>query len=630
MKDGLINIALCSPELALGDAHANAKKCVEMIKEASATASIVLFPELSLIGKSYGDLVQNREVISVCERALETVLSETAELDITAVLGMPVSRFGRLYDTAVVIHRGEILAAVPKDECADCRQYSDFDGGVDEIDLLGQAVPFGRDIILSADSHPDFNFAVVVGDDLTSPSSNLRYLALAGAGVILNPTATLECVGAGKKNVAAISYLSDECLVGIVSASSGKGESTTDGVYGGRCIAASLGEALVATEAHTAGGITYVTLDAERIASSRLKSPAFRKGDMPEAYIVEYSMSARDTEIITKPSPFPFIPEGRSEESLSEIIEIQATALAERIRRSCSKGIVIGLSGGLDSTLAVLVAASAVDILGMERKSILSVTMPCFGTTGRTRSNAETLAIALGTDFAEIDIKEAVAQHFKDIGHDEENRNVVYENSQARERTQILMDLANARSSLVLGTGDMSELALGFATYNGDHMSMYGVNAGVPKTLMRSLVGYSAKRAWRRGDFGLAEVLTDILNTPVSPELLPPDNEEITQCTESIVGPYELHDFFLYNLLAYGFGPKKIIRLALSAFDGKYDEATVKGWLKIFLRRFMTQQFKRSCMPDGPKVCDISLSPRGGLEMPSDATLGSWLNSIGE
>ena len=630
MKDGLINIALCAPELSLGDADENAKRCIEMVKKASGTARLAVFPELSLIGASYGDLARNKEILSACESALERVLSETAELDVTVVLGMPVSRLGRLYDTAVVIHRGEILAAVPKGECSASRQYSDHDGDVCEIDLLGQAVPFGRDILLSPDAHPDLVFAVVVGDDLTSPTSNLRYLALSGAGIIINPTATVESVGVGKKIDNALCYLSDECSSAIISVSSGKGESTTDGIYGGRCCAASLGDTLVSTAPLTAGGIAYVTLDVEKIATARLKSPAFQSAGAPDAYVVEYSMTPCDTEIITRPSPFPFIPEGRSEESLSEIFAIQANALAERVKRAHSKGIVIGLSGGLDSTLAVLVAATAADILGMERKSILSVTMPCFGTTGRTRSNAELLATALGTDFAEIDIKDAVTQHFKDIGHDESVRDVVYENSQARERTQILMDLANARSALVLGTGDMSELALGFATYNGDHMSMYGVNAGVPKTLMRSLVGYSAKRAWRRGEFSLAEVLTDILNTPVSPELLPPNDGEITQCTESIVGPYELHDFFLYNLLAYGFGPKKMVRLALCAFDGKYDETTVKGWLKVFLRRFMTQQFKRSCMPDGPRVCDISLSPRGGLEMPSDAVIGSWLDSIGE
>ncbi len=630
MKDGLINIALCVPELSLGDAMENAKKCIDMVKEASEVASLAVFPELSLIGCSFGDLTGNRAVISECEMALERVLSETAELDVTVVLGMPLLRLGRLYDTAIVIHRGEILAAVPKGECRGSRRYSDHDGGVSEIDLLGQAVPFGRDIILSPDAHPDFNFAIVVGDDLTSPTSNLRYLAVSGAGIIINPTAIPECVGSGRIAENAAGYLSRECISALISVSAGKGESTTDGIYGGRCIASSLGDVLLSTEAYRERGIAYVTVDAERIATSRLASAAFRGEDAPETYVVEYSMATRDTEILTKPSPFPFIPEGRSDEALAEILDVQANSLAERIKRSHSKGIVIGLSGGLDSTLAVLVAAAAADILGMERRSILSVTMPCFGTTGRTRSNAEILAGALGTDFTEIDIKDAVTQHFKDIGHDENVRDVVYENAQARERTQILMDLANARGSLVLGTGDMSELALGFATYNGDHMSMYGVNAGVPKTLMRSLVGHTAKRAWRRGDFALAEVLTDILNTPVSPELLPPENEEIVQCTESIVGPYELHDFFLYNLLAYGFAPKKILRLALCAFDGKYDEATVKGWLRIFIRRFMAQQFKRSCMPDGPKVCDISLSPRGGLQMPSDATARLWLDSIGE
>lgn len=627
MKDGLINIALCAPELVLGDPSENARACIEMVKEASAHAAVAVFPELSLIGKTYGDLSANREVLSACERALDLILNETAELDITVILGMPISRLGRLYDTTLVVHGGEILAAVPRGECGDSRQYASHDGDVEEITLLGRSVSLGRDIIFSPSAHPDFKFAIVVGDELTSPTASLRYLSLSGASVIINPTAIRETVGAGRRFYDSAAYLSRENLAAVISVSAGKGESTTDGIYGGRCAAASLGDLLCATDAYKSG-IAYVTVDAEKIATARQRSWAFQSEGIPDALVVEYSMEARESEIITKPSVFPFIPEGRSDGALAEILDIQAHSLAERIRRSHSKGLVLGLSGGLDSTLAALVAAVAVDILGMDRKSILSVTMPCFGTTKRTRSNAEVLAGALGTDFAEIDIKEAVTGHFSDIGHNPEEHNVVYENAQARERTQILMDLANARGAMVLGTGDMSELALGFATYNGDHMSMYGVNAGVPKTLMRSLVGHYAKRAWRAGNFALAEVLTDILNTPVSPELLPPKDEEIQQCTESIVGPYELHDFFLYNILAYGFGPKKIVRLALAAFDGKYDEATVKGWLKVFLRRFMTQQFKRSCMPDGPAVCDISLSPRGGLEMPSDATIGLWLNSM--
>jgi NAD+ synthase (glutamine-hydrolysing) len=629
MKDGLINFAMCVPELSLGDAAENAKRCIEAVKEASKTAAVAVFPELSLIGSSYGDLTGNREIISASEGALAEVLAATEELDITVILGMPVSRLGRLYDTAVVIHRGEILAAVPKGECSDSRQYSDFDTEVTEIDLLGQAVPFGRDIVFSPDAHPDFNFAVVVGDDLTSLTSPVGYLALAGASVIINPTAILETVGAAGRLSETVRTLSRETCSAVITVSAGKGESTTDGVYGGRCALAALGDELCSADAYE-GGIAYATVDLDKLSSSRLKSRAFQSRDITDAYTVEYSMAVRDTEIITKPSAHPFIPEGRSDEALSEILKIQAHSLAERIKRSHSKGLVIGLSGGLDSTLAVLVAADAMDILGMERKNILSVTMPCFGTTKRTRSNAEVLAVALGTDFTEIDIKEAVTKHFEDIGHSADEHNVVYENAQARERTQILMDLANARGALVLGTGDLSELALGFATYNGDHMSMYGVNAGVPKTLMRVLVGHYAKRVWRMGNFALAEALTDILNTPISPELLPPSDEEIQQCTENIVGPYELHDFFLYNLLAYGLCPKKILRLAVCAFDGKYDEPTVKGWLKIFIRRFMTQQFKRSCLPDGPRVCDISLSPRGGLEMPSDAALGLWLRSLGE
>ena len=629
MKDGLINIALCSPELSLGDVDRNAEKCIETVKAAASRASFAVFPELSLVGRSYGDLVGNREVISACERALERVLSETSELDITVILGMPVSYLGRLYDASLVICRGEILAAIPKGECSDSRQYSSFDGDVVGIDVLGQAVPFGRDIILSADCHPDLNFALVVGDELTSPTSSTRYLAVSGAEIIFNPTALTERVGSGKRLAEATAYLSREISAAVISVSSGMGESTTDGVYGGRLSSAALGESLCNCSACGGNNMTVVTVDVEKIAFVRQRSRAFKSSDATDAYIVEYSMDPIDTEIVTKPSPSPFIPSDMGDEALAEILEIQALGLAERIKRSHSKGVVLGLSGGLDSTLAALVAADAMDILGMDRRSVLSVTMPCFGTTKRTRSNAELLANALGSEFTEIDIKASVMQHFADIGHNPDDHSVVYENSQARERTQILMDLANARGYMVLGTGDMSELALGFATYNGDHMSMYGVNAGVPKTLMRLLVGHIAKRVWKKGGFALAEVLTDILNTPVSPELLPPKDEEIQQCTESIVGPYELHDFFLYNLLAYGFGPKKIIRLALAAFDGKYDEATVTGWMRVFLRRFMTQQFKRSCMPDGPRVCDISLSPRGGLEMPSDATIGLWLDSLG-
>ena len=628
MKDGLINFALCTPELSLGDAEQNAKICIEMAREASSLASVAIFPELSLIGKTYGDLAANREVTGACCAALEKITKETSELDLTIIVGMPILVSGRLYDASVAIHRGEILAAVPKGECNGSRQYSDGTSEVMEIDLLGQAVPFGRDIILSADCHPDFSYAIIVGEELSSPVSSARYLALAGAGVIINPTAIVETVGAAKRLDEMTKYLSGELCAAIISVSAGKGESTTDALFGGRCSAGELG-ALVLSASQKSEKILYATLDLEKIATDRARSAAFKSKDAPDAYIVEYSMEKRDTEILTKPTPSPFIPENRADDALREILSIQATSLAERIKRSHSKGVVLGLSGGLDSTLAVLVAASAMDILSLDRKNILSVTMPCFGTTGRTRSNAERLAESLGTDFAEIDIKEAVMRHFKDIGHDESVHDVVYENSQARERTQILMDLANARGAIVVGTGDMSELALGFATYNGDHMSMYGVNAGVPKTLMRALVGHYAKRVWREGNFALAEVLTDILNTPVSPELLPPSGDEIQQCTESIVGPYELHDFFLYNLLKYGFAPKKILRLALAAFDGKYDEPTVLGWLKVFIRRFMTQQFKRSCMPDGPRVCDISLSPRGGLEMPSDASLGLWLKSLG-
>ena len=629
MKDGLINIALCTPRLSLGDAYANAEACVALAREAAESASVAVFPELSLVGATAGDLLQNRQLLSDCTGALEKILESTKALDLTLSFGMPVLQGAHLYDAYVVACHGEILGVVPRVESRS-RQFADYLCEVCEITLLGKAVPFGTDIIFSADAHPDFKFAVAVGDDLTSPAVGAEYLALAGANLIINPTATPETVGAGARLKTKLLYLSDSLKCAVASVSSGKGESTTDAVYGARRAVASLGEMLAESPAFSDGAITYATLDLEAISAERAKTRAFSGDTSDGVLFVEYFFPRSETKIINKPAVSPFIPSDAGESALAEILDIQKNALAERILRSHSKGIVLGLSGGLDSTLALLVAVGATDILGLPRESILSVTMPCFGTTQRTKSNAESLAAALGTAFREINIADAVNLHFRDIGHDPENRNVVFENSQARERTQILMDLANANGALVLGTGDMSELALGFATYNGDHMSMYGVNAGVPKTLMRALVGHVAKLYDKAGENSAAAVLRDILATPVSPELLPPKDGEIEQCTEDIVGPYELHDFFLYYLLKYGFSPKKILRLALSAFDGKYTEQIIRAWLKIFLRRFTTQQFKRSCMPDGPRVSELSLSPRGGLEMPSDMSLGIFAKFLSE
>ena len=477
---------------------------------------------------------------------------------------------------------------------------------------------------------PALTLAVAIGSEINAPLAPHRYHAVSGATLIANPSSVIETVTSADRQAEKIAGDSDALVCAIICATSSEGESGTDAVYGGRCYVSECGEMLCECDAFAEDTLTYSECDFDKILAERLKNPEFESQDSTLYDYISFELAPEIYELTRKIEKSPFIPEDKAElaKRLERIRKIQSHALAGRIKRSYSKAVVVGISGGLDSTLALLVSADAVKLAGLPESALIAVTMPGFGTTARTKSNAERLSEALGADLRCIDIKAAVEQHFKDIGHNSDDFSVVYENAQARERTQVLMDVANAAGALVVGTGDLSELALGWATYNGDHMSMYGVNAGLPKTLMRHAVSYIADEYEKSGNKNVSDILCDVLATPVSPELLPPKDGEIAQCTEGIVGPYELHDFFLYYLVRYGFAPDKILRLAESAFADKYEKSVIEGWLRVFVKRFFAQQFKRSCLPDGPKVGSVGLSPRGDWRMPSDASAAEWMRIV--
>ncbi len=625
MKNGIVKVAAATPAIRVADIKNNLAECITLAGEAEKRGvKILVFPELTLTGATAGDLFFNKTLLSSAEEALSEFAEATAELDIISFIGLPAMLSGRIYNAVCAVNHGDILALVPKTRLtADESRYFGTSDESFEVIYAGQETYFGSDILLSCDSLDDLTLAVSVGYEISSPLSSVRLAALSGASVIINPYSAPELVAKPEKDR---EFLKSESLVtvsAIIRADAGFGESGTDGVYAGRSIVAERGHILAEAEPFT-DGLTVADVDIEFINHDRTVSGDFG-GELSDYTLVDFSVENEETVLENPPKKLVFIPEDEElENRLSSILAIQSNALAGRIKRSYSKGAVIGVSGGLDSTLALLATANAMDILGESRDKIIAVTMPCFGTTKRTKGNAERLAESLGATLKCIDIKASVTQHFADIGHNPEDYSVVYENAQARERTQVLMDIANAEGSLVVGTGDLSELALGWATYNGDHMSMYGVNAGIPKTLMRYIVSYYADKAEKDGSLAVAEVLRDVLNTPVSPELLPPKDGEIAQCTEGIVGPYELHDFFLYYHVRFGASPEKILRLANAAFHIEYDEETIKGWLKVFLRRFFSQQFKRSCLPDGPKVGSVGFSPRGDFKMPSDAVSALW------
>lgn len=630
MQDGFIKVAAVSPRVRVADVWHNVDACVEAIRTAAKKgAKVIVLPELCITGATCGDLFWQEALLAAVRQAVQDVAQQTAELDALVILGAPLSREGKLYDCAVAMARGQVLGAVPKRSLgtAQRRHFCPASLDTDFADMgWGEEVAFGADQAFCCEQAPGLVVAVEIGEDLWSLRSGVAELVRGGATLVVNLSATPALVGSASFVRSNVVLQSARLACGYVYACAGEGESTTDAVYGGQCLIAENGN-LLAESQQFGAGCAISDVDVSMLVQERRRSAAFNQDtDWASAFTsTPFSLNVTQTDLVRPVDAFPFTPcdESEREDRCEEILDIQAHALAERMRAIGSKQAVVGISGGLDSTLALLVTARAFDVLGLPRTGITAITMPGFGTTDRTHNNAWQLTLALGATPREISIGASVRQHFADIDHDENVHNAAYENAQARERTQILMDVANDNGGIVVGTGDLSELALGWATYNGDHMSMYAVNAAVPKTLIRYIVRHVAQTC---GNEREAEVLLDVLDTPVSPELLPANEDgTIAQQTEDLVGPYELHDFFVYQLLRYGFGPRKIYRLACIAFAGTYDGATILHWLKVFHRRFFSQQFKRSCAPDGPAVGTVGLSPRGGLCMPSDASSALWL-----
>ena len=631
MQDGFIKVATGTPKIRVADCDYNAGQIIALMREAADQGVKVLaLPELCLTGYTCGDLFLQDTLLKGAEDALGRILEETKGLDMVTAVGLPIRYEHKLYNCAAVLHKGEILGLVPKifipnyGEFYEARWFTSGDKLDGFVPLCGQWPMLCADQSFGGNI-PNLTIGVEICEDLWSATPPSTLLAQAGATLILNLSASDEVVGKADYRRKLVTGQSARCVCGYVYADAGEGESTTDLVFAGHNMIAENGTLLAEKRFET--GLTVSEIDVDRLAYERLRMTTFqsRPGNVNSEY---FALEVTDTPLTRAVSPTPFVPhdEAHRAERCEEVITIAALGLKKRLEHTGSPKAVIGLSGGLDSTLALLITARAFDLLGRDHKDIVAVTMPCFGTTKRTRSNAEVLATQLGTDFREINISKAVEVHFADIGQSMDDHSVTFENAQARERTQVLMDLANKVNGMVIGTGDLSELALGWATYNGDHMSMYGVNASIPKTLVRHLVTYEADR--RGGTVGT--VLRDILDTPVSPELLPPKDGEIAQVTEDIVGPYELHDFYLYYAIRWGFPPRKVLRLAEHAFEGKYDRETLLKWLKNFYRRFFSQQFKRSCLPDGPKVGSVALSPRGDWRMPSDAVATLWLKELEE
>ena len=631
MKDGFIKVAALTPEIRVADCAFNAANAVERIRFAREQgAKLVVLPELCLTGYTAGDLFWSGTLLRGAIKGLETVLNETKNEDVLIFIGLPVADRGRIYNCAAALHKGKILGGVPKSnlpeyhEFYEKRQFTPAPDGISVIEIAGQTVPFGTDMVFRAEGMPNFSVAVEICEDLWGAVQPSQRHALAGANIIVNLSASNETVGKADYRRSLVSGQSGRLMSAYVYADAGEGESTTDVVFAAHNIVAENGKILSESEPF-GDGVAITEIDVDFLARERSVIGGVVANDHLE---VDFDTEIEDTSLTRKFDALPFVPGGDElNRRASLILDIQANALKKRLAHTKTGAAVVGVSGGLDSCLALLVTVRAFRLLSRPLSEIVAISMPCFGTTKRTRSNAEILARELGVTFRTIDITAAVRRHFKDINHDETVTDVTYENAQARERTQVLMDVANSKNGMVIGTGDLSELALGWATYNGDHMSMYGVNCSVPKTLVRYLVAYEADHAATKK---LQKVLRDILATPVSPELLPAKEGEIAQKTEEIVGPYDLHDFFIYNFVRLGYGVKKIYRVAKIAFDGIYDGETIKKWLGVFVRRFFAQQFKRSCVPDGVKVGSVALSPRGDLRMPSDACAGLWLDELSE
>lgn len=634
MKDGFIRVAAATPDIKVADCDYNADRIIELIKQAAAEdVSIVVFPELCITGYTCGDLFLQKVLLDGAKNALVKISKETADCDLLAFVGLPFELDGKLYNCAAALCNGKILAFIPKknipaySEFYELRHFTEWQEGSQNIyfsDTLW--FPFGN-ITFKCVNIPELVIGVEICEDLWVPEPPSGKLASAGATIICNLSASDEVIGKGEYREQLVKSQSARCVCGYIYADAGMGESTQDLIFSGHNLIAENGTIVGESKKFTTG-LTFGEIDLHRLVTERRKMNTFNVNNAARDFDYAYfNITPKNLDLKRRFPPMPFVPDNKNDlnSRCEEILTMQATGLATRLRHIGCKTAVIGLSGGLDSTLALIVAVHAFDMLGLDRKGILTVTMPCFGTTKRTKNNALSLAEAYGVTLKEVDITAAVRQHFADIGQDESVTDVTFENGQARERTQVIMDIANKIGGIVIGTGDLSELALGWATYNGDHMSMYGVNAGVPKTLVRHLVSYESSRT---DDKRLSEVLEDVLATPVSPELLPPTEGEISQKTEDIVGPYELHDFFLYYMVRCGFPPKKILRIAEQSFAGRFDRDTIKKWLTVFLKRFFSQQFKRSCLPDGPKVGSVTLSPRGDWRMPSDACVRLWLEDL--
>ena len=634
MKDGFFRIAAATPQVYVADVEKNGEQILEKIQEAAQKGcGAVCFPELSLTAYTCGDLFKDRTLLTGAERALETLMARTADLDILCAVGVPVPWGGALYNCAAVFHKGQLLGLPAKEYIPNYSEFYEarhFTAGpwAMEVTYAGQKTLLGKGLLFCCENVPDLCVGVEICEDLWSALPPSIGLARNGATLLLNPSCSDETIGKAEYRRELVRQHSGRLLAAYAYVDSGLGESTTDMVFAGHDMIAENG-ALLKESALFTTGLICADVDLERLAQERRRMNTWVPAQDQEYHRVSFRYDAATLASFEPQREFaqyPFVPQDAV--GLSDrcqlILTMQSVGLATRLEHIGGKTAVVGLSGGLDSTLALLVTARAFDRLGLPRTGIHALSMPCFGTTSRTKSNAQRIAEELGVDFREVPIEKAVRQHFLDIGQKETDLDVTYENSQARERTQVLMDYANRLGGIVIGTGDLSELALGWATYNGDHMSMYGVNASIPKTLVRHLVRYVADHSEPR----LQEALLDVLDTPVSPELLPPKDGEIAQKTEELVGPYELHDFFLYYMLRFGFTPGKIYRMACRSFAGQYDGATVKQWLTAFYRRFFTQQFKRSCLPDGPKVGSVTLSPRGDFRMPSDASWKLWQREL--
>ena len=632
MKDGFIKVAAATPKIKVADPAYNTEEILKIIDETEKNgASILVFSELTISGYTCGDLFLQQPLLTECKNQLLRIVKATENKSMLVVVGCPIVIKQKLYNCAVVISDGSILGIVPKthlpnySEFYELRHFTSGEGLEEDL-WFGEEfgyVNVAVNQLFKCKEIPELVVACEICEDLWVPLPPSTYHAMAGATVICNPSASVETTTKESYRRSLVSNQSARLLAAYIYADAGEGESTQDVVYSGHHLICENGSVLAEAKRFT-NEIIYADIDVQKLAAERRKMTSFPGGQTEDYFEQEFSLEVKENKITRTFPKAPFVPDNQDERDkrCDEILSLQSMGLKKRLEHTNCKHAVVGISGGLDSTLAVLVTARAFDLLDIPRENLICVTMPCFGTTDRTYQNAVSLIKELGATLKEVRIEKAVRQHFADIGHDENNHDVTYENSQARERTQILMDMANQYNGMVIGTGDMSELALGWATYNGDHMSMYAVNCSVPKTLVRYLVLYYAETTENKK---LSEVLMDVLDTPVSPELLPPVDGVISQKTEDLVGPYELHDFFLYYMLRFGFPKSKLYRMAKLTFDGVYDDETIKKWLDKFYWRFFSQQFKRSCLPDGPKVGSVAVSPRGDLRMPSDASPTAWL-----